>query len=181
MSRIAKQPVNLSVGISWWQDGSTVTVKSTKTELKAHIPARQVTISETDGMLQVKPKSAEPADRAAAGLTRNLLKNLVHGVTEDFIKELEFSGVGYRVNVEGQMLTLMVGYSHPVKLAIPEGVTVAVQKHIIRISGPDLQAVGQFAANVRAVRLPEPYKGKGIHYVGEHIRRKAGKAGKATE
>lgn len=181
MSRIAKQPVPLGEGVTWKQDKGTISVKGAKAELTVRIPYQHVTVSEKEGALVVTPKSGEPEQRAAAGLVRSLLANLVQGVKEDFTKELEFTGVGYRVQVEGEKIVLHMGYSHPVELAIPKGLAVAVKKNVITVSGPDLQAVGQFAANIRDVRPPEPYKGKGIHYVGEHIRRKAGKAGKAAE
>lgn len=180
MSRLAKLPVVLGDGVSFRQDGDTVVIKGQQSELSSHIPVALVKITDKDGALTVAPTGDEQRHRAATGLVRNVLANLVKGVTEGFTKELEFSGVGYRASVEGNKLNLNVGYSHPVVLEAPEGISLAVKKNIITVSGPDLQAVGQFAANVRAVRPPEPYKGKGIHYVGEHIRRKAGKAGKAA-
>lgn len=180
MSRIAKQPVVLADGVSFLQEADKVVVKGPKAELRAHIPDGSVRITQSDGAVTVTAASDNQTDRAASGLVRNVIANLVRGVTEEFTKELEYSGVGYRAAAEGRKLTLNVGYSHPVVLEAPEGIAVAVQKNIIRVTGADRQAVGQFAANVRAVRVPEPYKGKGIHYVGEHIRRKAGKAGKAA-
>jgi large subunit ribosomal protein L6 len=180
MSRLAKLPVILPDGVTFAQTEDTVTVKGPKGELSDHIPAGAVTIKEQSEGLKVDARTESAQDRAAAGLVKKLLDNLVQGVTEEFTKELEYAGVGYRVEVQGNKLVLNVGYSHPVELTAPEGVSLAVQKNVIKVTGADLHAVGQFAANVRAVRPPEPYKGKGIHYVGEHIRRKAGKAGKAA-
>lgn len=180
MSRLAKRAVPMPDGVSFTQSGSNVTVKGPKAELTAHIPAELVKISEADKALTVTPGGDEGRHRAASGLVRNILANLVQGVSEEFTKELEFAGVGYRAAVEGSKLVLNVGYSHPVELDAPDGIAVAVKKNVISVTGADRHAVGQFAANVRAVRPPEPYKGKGIHYVGEHIRRKAGKAGKAA-
>ncbi len=180
MSRLAKRAIKLADGVTFALAGNTATVKGPKHELSGHIPARLVTITAEAQELRVAAADASAEARAAVGLVYNLLHNLVSGVQEDFVKELRFAGVGYRAAAEGRKLTLNVGYSHPVVLEAPEGVSVAVQKNIIRTSGPDKQRVGQFAANVRQVRPPEPYKGKGIAYVDEHIRRKAGKAGKAA-
>ena len=180
MSRIAKQPIPLAEGVSFTQSGDTVTVKGPKAELTAHIPGRKVKIEQADGALRVSAASSQQDHRAASGLVRNLLASLVQGVTEEFTKELEYAGVGYRAEVQGQKLVLHMGYSHPVELEAPGGISLAIKKNVISVTGADKQAVGQFAANVRAVRPPEPYKGKGIHYLGEHIRRKAGKAGKAA-
>ncbi len=179
MSRIAKQPIPLPTGVTVTVTGDTAVVKGPQAELQAHLPGGRVTVSQTEGELTVAAASNAQADRAASGLVRNLLANLVKGASEDFTKELEFSGVGYRAAAEGRKLTLNVGYSHPVVLEAPDGISLAVQKNVIKVSGADRQVVGQFAANVRRTRPPEPYKGKGIHYVGEQIRRKAGKAGKA--
>lgn len=180
MSRLAKRPIGLASGVTVLLDGSTVTVKGPKAELRSHIPADRVKIEQSAEEIMVSPASGTADDSAASGLVRNLLANLVKGVQEEFVRELRFTGVGYRAAADGRRLTLNVGYSHPVVLEAPEGVSLAVQKNIIRISGADNQVIGQFAANVRNVRPPEPYKGKGIAYVDERIRRKAGKAGKAT-
>lgn len=180
MSRLAKLPVVLPDGVTFAQNGDSVTVKGPKAELTSHVPAARVKIVEADKALTITAVSDAKEDRAASGLVRNVLANLVKGVSEEFTRELTFKGVGYRAAAEGRKLTLNVGFSHPVVMEAPEGVSVAVQKNTIKIAGADLQQVGQFAANVRAVRPPEPYKGKGIAYADEHIRRKAGKAGKAA-
>jgi large subunit ribosomal protein L6 len=180
MSRIARNPVPLPDGVTVTHEGDTVTVKGPKAELSTHIPHDQVKITVADGMVKVAPAHADsPEASAASGLVRTLVANLVKGVTEEFVKELEFKGVGYRAAVEGDAVTLNVGYSHPVKLQTPKGISVEVKKNVIRVIGPDRHAVGQFAANIRAIRPPEPYKGKGIKYADEQVRRKAGKAGKA--
>ena len=164
MSRIAKVSVELPSGVEVKPDGATLRVKGPNGELSTSIPAASQPTQESS---------------AASGLTRSLLANLVKGVTESFTKELEFKGVGYRAAVEGNSLKLNVVYSHPVVLEAPKDVKLEVKKNVIRVTGPDRQVVSQFAANVRATRPPEPYKGKGIKYAGESIRRKAGKAGKA--
>lgn len=180
MSRLAKLPVALQEGVSFTHAGNSVTMKGPKAELTAHVPSDRVTIVQKDGAVTVSPRNPdEPTHSAASGLVRQIIANLAKGAVEEFTKELEYAGVGYRAAVEGDKLVLNMGYSHPVELKTPAGIAVEVKKNVIRVTGSDLQAVGQFAANVRSVRPPEPYKGKGIHYVGEHIRRKAGKAGKA--
>lgn len=179
MSRIAKVPVELTDGVELKIDGATLSVKGPKGELSASFPADQVKIETVGKEVLVKAAHQTPSSSAASGLTRTLIANLVKGVAEEFTKQLEFKGVGYRAAVEGSNLKLNVGYSHPVVLEAPQGISLDVKKNVITVTGADRQAVGQFAANVRATRPPEPYKGKGIKYVGEQIRRKAGKAGKA--
>lgn len=179
MSRIAKIPVELPAGVELKVEGDVVSVQGPNGQLTASIPGRLVKVETVGKELVVKPARPTPEASAAAGLTRSLVANLVKGVTEEFTRQLEFKGVGYRAAVEGRKLTLNVGFSHPVELEAPEGVSLEVKKNVITVKGADRQAVGQFAANVRATRPPEPYKGKGIKYSGEHIRRKAGKAGKA--
>lgn len=179
MSRIAKVPVEVVDGVEFTVDGSTLRAKGKNGELATSFPADQVKIETVGKEIVVKPAHRTPQSSAAAGLTRSLVANLVTGVTEEFSKQLEFKGVGYRAAVEGNTLKLNVGYSHPIELEAPRGISLDVKKNVITVTGADRQAVGQFAANVRATRPPEPYKGKGIKYVGEQIRRKAGKAGKA--
>ena len=179
MSRIARQPVTVPSGVEVKLDGSTLSAKGPKTTLATHVPAELVKLTVAADVVTVAAAQETAESSAAAGLVRTLAANLVTGVTDGFTKELQFKGVGYRAAVEGSTLKLNVGYSHPVELKAPEGISIEVKKNTIKISGPDRQAVGQFAANVRSTRPPEPYKGKGIAYVGEHIRRKAGKAGKA--
>lgn len=179
MSRIARQPVTVPSGVEVRLDGSTLSVKGAKATLSTHVPAELVKVNIASGVVTVESKDETPESSAASGLVRTLVANLVHGVTEGFTKTLEFKGVGYRAAVEGSTLKLNVGYSHPIELKAPEGISVEVKKATITVSGADRQAVGQFAANIRATRPPEPYKGKGIKYTDEQIRRKAGKAGKA--
>lgn len=181
MSRIARVPVTIPSGVTVTTEGNRLIVKGSKGELQTHIPSAQVKLTPGDGIVTVTASSDTQESRAASGLVRTLTDKLVRGVTEPFTKALEFSGVGYRAVVEGQQLKLSLGYSHPIVMEIPAGITVEVKKQIITVTGSDAQAIGQFAANVRAHRVPEPYKGKGIHYVGEHVRRKAGKTGKAAE
>lgn len=179
MSRIARMPVSVPQGVDVKLEGNMLTVKGAKSTLSTHVPAELVKTTIASGVVTVEAAQPTPQSSAAAGLVRTLIANLVTGVTDGFKKELEFKGVGYRAEASGNTLKLNVGYSHPVELKAPEGISIDVKKSTITISGADRQAVGQFAANVRAVRPPEPYKGKGIKYSGEQIRRKAGKAGKA--
>jgi large subunit ribosomal protein L6 len=179
MSRIGKLPITIPTGVSVEQVNNTFTVKGPKGELSAHfLPVTTVTI--TDGIATVTRKDDSIEARAAHGLTRQLLANMITGVSEGFEKRLEMKGVGYRAAAEGdKKLVLSVGFSHPVPIDAPDHVTFKVEKNIIVISGIDKQVVGQIAAVIRDVRPPEPYKGKGIMYLGEKIRRKAGKAAKA--
>jgi large subunit ribosomal protein L6 len=176
MSRIGKLPVKLPEGVAVEIHGHTVKISGPRGELKdTFLP--QVTVVEEEGSLIVTRRADE--DRAVHGLTRALLANMVEGVSKGFVKQLEMVGIGYRSNVEGEDLVLTVGYSHPVRISAPNGINLAVQDGKIHVSGIDKQLVGQVAADIRAVRKPEPYKGKGIRYVGEKVRRKAGKAAKA--
>jgi large subunit ribosomal protein L6 len=138
----------------------------------------QIKAEVKDGQIIVERSKEE--DSALHGLTRALINSLVEGVTKGFTKDLEMAGIGYRASLEGSNLVLNVGYSHPVKISAPEGITFTINEGKITVAGSDKVVVGQIAANIRAVRPPEPYKGKGIHYVGEYIRRKPGKAAKAA-
>lgn len=177
MSRIGKLPIKLPVGVTAEVSGHTVVVRGPKGELKeTFLP--QVSLELKDGELVVTRQSDE--DKAVHGLTRALIANMVHGVTEGYSKELEMTGIGYRAEVTGVDLVMAIGFSHPVKIEAPEGIKFSVDEGKIKVEGIDKALVGQIAANIRAVRPPEPYKGKGIHYVGEYIRRKAGKTAKAT-
>lgn len=176
MSRIGKLPVALPQGVSAEIHGHTVKITGPKGELKQTF-LHQVAVEEQDGKIIVSRKSDE--DKAVHGLSRALLYNMVHGVSEGYTKSLEMVGIGYRAAVDGEDLVLAVGYSHPVRIPAPEGIKFSVQEGKIQVSGIDKQLVGQVAADIRAVRKPEPYKGKGIRYVGEFVRRKAGKAAKA--
>ena len=179
MSRIGKLPVSIPSGVTITVDDSNVvTVKGPKGELKQQMP-KDMIIEQENGSLTVKRPSDDKAHRALHGLTRALLHNMVVGVTTGFEKKLEINGVGYRAAKQGSTLTLSLGYSHPVIMEDPEGVTTDVpdQTHII-VRGIDKELVGQHAANIRSKRGPEPYKGKGIKYDYETIRRKVGKTGK---
>jgi large subunit ribosomal protein L6 len=179
MSRIGKMPVALPKGVNVNIDGSTVKVKGPKGELSQTFH-QDMSIKQEDGNLVVQIPD-DPAYNAMHGLTRALLNNMVKGVSDGFVKTLEIEGVGYRGELQGKNLVLALGFSHPVPVEAPAGITFTVDKsqRIITIEGPDKQVVGQVAANIRALRPPEPYKGKGIRYQGEKVRRKAGKAGKA--
>ncbi|MEX2043505.1 MAG: 50S ribosomal protein L6 [Patescibacteria group bacterium] len=181
MSRIAKVPVPLPDGVTFRTEGDKLIAKGKAGEVGAHFPSRLVKVAERDGAVTVRAVTDTKESNAASGLVRSLAASVVAGAAEAFEKRLEFSGVGYRAVVQGDQLQLSMGYSHPVELAIPQGVTAEVKKNVIILKGPDAQALGQFAAEIRDVRPPEPYKGKGIKYAGEQIRRKAGKAAKGAE
>ncbi len=178
MSRIGKYPVKIPSGVTATLDAGTLVVKGPKGELKlAFNPIVNVTITETE--IQVTRNGEGNQDRALHGLTRSLVQNMVKGVTDGFTKRLEINGVGYRAQVQGQKLVLSLGYSHPIEFVIPAGITIKMdeeKKNIIVVSGSDKQQVGQVSAEIRGFRKPEPYKGKGVKYEEEHIRRKAGKA-----
>lgn len=179
MSRIGKMPITLPKGVTVAIDGPAVKVKGPKGELTQTFHP-DMTIRQEDGkIIVVAPE--DPAYNAMHGLVRALLNNMVVGVTEGFKKTLEIEGVGYRGELQGKNLVLALGYSHPVPVQAPSGIDFAVDKsqRVITIEGADRQMVGQVAANIRSLRPPEPYKGKGIRYQGEKVRRKAGKAGKA--
>ncbi len=173
-------PVPLASGVEVKVDGGTVHVKGPKGNLEQAIVPR-TTIKVEDGQAIVERKSDEKKARAAHGLMRSLLANMVTGVTQGFERGLEIHGVGYRSEIKGQEVKLTVGYSHPVILPIPKGLEVISENPTrLVVRGADKQKVGQFASEIRRVRRPEPYKGKGIRYVGERVRRKVGKAGAAT-
>ena len=178
MSRIGRKPIAIPAGVEVKVNGSEVTVKGPKGTLTDTFHNR-ITVKVEGAEILVYRPSDEKEDRALHGLTRTLVNNMVIGVTEGFKKELEVNGVGYRVQKQGKNLVMNLGFSHQVIIPEPDGITVEVPgPNAIVISGADKQKVGQFAAEVREKRLPEPYKGKGIKYAGEHIRRKEGKAGK---
>jgi large subunit ribosomal protein L6 len=179
MSRIGKLPVPIAKGVDVKVDGSTVHVKGPKGELSRTFPAG-ITFSVEDGKVVVSRPDDEKESRALHGLSRSLLANMVAGVSEGFTKTLELQGVGYRATQAGPKVNLAVGYSHPVEVAPPDGITLEVEgTSRVHVRGIDKELVGQVAANIRKIRKPEPYKGKGIRYLGEYVRRKAGKAGKA--
>lgn len=177
MSRIGKKPIAIPAGVEVKMDGNTVTVKGAKATLTQEVHPN-ITVKVEGNEVIVERPNDQKENRALHGLTRSLIANMVEGVSTGFKKELEINGVGYRAAVQGKKLTLTVGYSHPVEMEVPEGLTAEVNGNKITISGADKQKVGQFAAEVREKRPPEPYKGKGIKYADEHIRRKEGKAGK---
>ena len=175
MSRIGKQPIAIPDGVNVAVDPGRVTVNGPLGELTQNVPARML-IEKEDGQLLVKRPTERGDDRALHGLTRSLVANRVEGVTNGFEKRLEIQGVGYRASLRGTALELNVGYSHPVVIDAPAGITfeVPVQTEVV-VKGIDKQQVGEIAAEIRAVRKPEPYKGKGIRYRGEYVRRKVGK------
>lgn len=179
MSRIGKAPIDVPDGVDIQIAGSTITVKGPKGELSRDLP-EQVTVRHDEGTLLVERIDDERESRAMHGLMRSLVANMVTGVTDGFRKELDIVGVGYRAAAKGNDgVELALGFSHPVVVSAPSGITFVVPVPTrIEVHGIDKQLVGQVAADIRAWRKPEPYKGKGVRYVGEHVRRKAGKAGK---
>lgn len=178
MSRIGRKPVAVPAGVDVKIDGSTVTVKGPKGSLTGTYNSKLSIALEGNEIIVTRPDD-EKESRALHGLTRTLIHNMIEGVSNGFSKELEINGIGYKAAMQGKDLVLTVGYSHVVNVKAPEGITIAVPApNKIVISGADKVKVGQFAAEVRGVRPPEPYKGKGIKYVDEYVRRKEGKAGK---
>jgi large subunit ribosomal protein L6 len=179
MSRIGKLPVPVPSGVDIAIEGSHVTVKGPKGTL-SHTLATPITIEKGDGVLDVKRPDDERTSKALHGLSRTLVNNMVVGVTEGYEKKLEIVGVGYRVLSKGPtQLEFQLGYSHVIIFDAPEGITFAVESQTkLGVQGIDKQLVGEVAANIRKLRKPEPYKGKGVRYAGEHVRRKVGKAGK---
>ncbi len=172
MSRLIKKPIAIPQGVTVTQGDAVLAVKGPKGELSVKLPSH-VTVK-IDGQTLWVEKSGE-GEKAMLGTIWALTKNALQGVTEGFTKVLEIEGVGYRAAVEGKDLTLHLGYALPVKFPVEDGATVAVEKNVIKVSGIDKELVGRVAAEIRALKKPEPYKGKGIHYQGEVIRRKAGK------
>ncbi|MCJ7511685.1 MAG: 50S ribosomal protein L6 [Anaerolineales bacterium] len=179
MSRVGRAPISIPGGVQVDIDGQDVVVKGPKGELKKSFRPEMTLVLE-GAILRVERPSDAPKVRALHGLTRALLNNMVLGVSQGFERTLQVEGVGYRAEMSGKDLVLNVGYSHPVKIAAPEGIFFQVEDRtrLIRVAGADKEQVGQVAADIRKVRPPEPYKGKGIRYSGEHVRRKSGKAGK---
>jgi large subunit ribosomal protein L6 len=177
MSRIGKQLISIPDGVTVSVTDGEIQVKGPKGTLSTTVP-EGISASVADGSLSLaRPDDTKPS-RSRHGLARALANNMVVGVSEGFSKVLEIEGVGYRADVKGKTLNLLLGFSHPVDVPIPEGLTVAVEANTrVTIEGSDKQAVGQFAADIRSLRPPEPYKGKGVRYSDEHIRRKVGKAG----
>jgi large subunit ribosomal protein L6 len=167
--------VAIPKGVTVTLEGGRVSVKGPKGTLAGPLP-KEIEVQVTDGQVKFGRSGDDGPTRALHGLARASVSNMIQGVTQGFVRELEIQGVGYRAEVKGKKLVMALGFSHPVEMAIPEGLAVSVQENRIRIEGFDRGRVGQFASNVREVRPPEPYKGKGIRYVGEHVRRKVGKA-----
>ena len=178
MSRIGRLPIPLPAGVTVEISGQDIAVKGPKGELRLTI-AKPITISQEDGNVIVARPDDEAVSKSLHGLSRTLIANNVHGVSEGFSKALEIVGTGYRAALKGSTVELSLGFSHPVVVTPPEGITLVVEGNTkIIVSGIDKQAVGEMAANIRKLRKPEPYKGKGVRYEGERVRRKAGKAGK---
>ncbi len=179
MSRIGKQPVAIPAGVDVMIDGQNVSVKGPKGTLQLAISDPITVARNDDGAIVVSRPDDERRSRSLHGLSRTLVSNLVTGVTEGYTTKMEIFGVGYRVQLKGSNLEFSLGYSHPVVIEAPEGITFAVETPTkFSISGIDKQKVGQISANIRRLRRPDPYKGKGVRYEGEQIRRKVGKTGK---
>ena len=175
MSRIGKKPVSIPSGVTITVDGQTVTVKGPKGQL-AWTVAEEVAVSQADGELTLAPREDNQRGRAMWGLSRTLVGNMVEGVTKGYEQTLELVGVGYRAAMKGDALSMQLGFSHDVDIKPPAGVTFATPRQTeIKISGIDKQVVGEIAAQIRRIRPPEPYKGKGVRYAGEKVRRKEGK------
>lgn len=178
MSRIGKMPVAVPAGVDITIDGADVTVKGPKGTL-SHTVAAPITVEKGDEGIEVKRPNDERVAKSLHGLTRTLIANMVVGVTEGYEKKLEIVGTGYRVALKGSSLEFALGFSHPVVIEPPEGITFATEGPTkFSVAGIDKQLVGETAANIRKIRKPEPYKGKGVRYAGEQVRRKAGKTGK---
>lgn len=179
MSRVGKDPVILPSAVQVEIGKDTVKITGPKGSLEQQ-RVKGIEITESDGKLVFARKSDEPKERSSHGLMRALVQNMVTGVNEGFSKQLQINGVGFRVSLAGNQLKLNLGFSHDVNYTLPEGVTAQVEQNNITLTGIDKQKVGQVAAEIRAMKKPEPYKGKGIMYAGERILRKSGKSGKET-
>jgi large subunit ribosomal protein L6 len=179
MSRIGKAPIPVPSGVDVKVDGRTITVKGPKGTLSRELPG-EIAVRQEESTLLVERPDDERQNRALHGLTRSLVSNMVVGVTDGFTKKLEIVGVGYRAEAQGpNAIKLALGFSHPVNVKAPEGITFEVPAPTqVVVSGIDKEVVGQVAANIRSIRKPEPYKGKGVRYAGERVLRKAGKTGK---
>ena len=177
MSRIGKKPISIPNGLEVKIDGSSLKFKKSNNEkeldLKGHVDVKI-----EDGKIEISPKGEDRQSRAYWGTYRALANNIVLGLTEGFSKQLEINGVGYRAAMKGKVLELNLGFSHPINFEPPKGIEISVDKNVVTIKGDDKQQVGQVAAEIRGFRPPEPYKGKGIKYLEEHIIRKAGKTAK---
>jgi large subunit ribosomal protein L6 len=178
VSRIGNAPVAIPKGVEVKADRENVRVKGPKGELVSRIP-QGITVSVADGQVRFARSSEEPKQRAFHGLVRSLVANSVEGVTKGFTKDLEIVGVGYKAEVKGKTVVFSLGYSHPINFPIPDGIAIALDAKAgkLTVTGADRQRVGQTAAEIRSLRIPDPYKAKGIKYANEQIRRKVGKAG----
>ena len=181
MSRVGRLPIEVPAGVEVKIDGSYVKIKGPKGEME-YTFSPEITIKQEDGTIVVERPTDQPTHRALHGTTRSVINNMVVGVSKGFERVLEIEGVGYRAEMSGKNLVVNVGYSHPVVVEPPEGISFDVDMKVrqIKVLGFDKQAVGQVAADIRKIRPPEPYKGKGIRYQGEYLRRKPGKAGKTV-
>ena len=177
MSKIGKAPIEIPANINITLTDHKIIVKGEKGELSFDIHPK-IVVKQQENNLLVEKKRDDKLSRSLHGLTKKIIDNLITGVTKGFDKKLEIIGVGYRAQLAGEKLVLAIGYSHPVEIVPPQGINFKVEKNIITVSGIDKQLVGQVAANIRQVRKPEPYKGKGIRYMGEYIKIKPGKAAK---
>lgn len=177
MSRIGRKPIPITKGVTVSVQSGAVAVDGPKGKLSVPLPGG-IAARVDDGRVIVERSNDAQKERALHGLVRSLIANAVTGVTDGFSKELEIQGIGYKAQVEGKDVVLALGYSHPVRFAIPEGIQISVDKQVrIMVKGADRQAVGQVAADLRSLRQPDVYKGKGIRYVGEQVRKKVGKTG----
>ena len=176
MSRLGRKPIELPKGVTVNVASDTVAVKGPKGELKRKVPAG-ITVKVAGSQVTVSRGGDEREERAKHGLVRALVANMVKGVSEPFERKLEINGVGYRAEVAGSKMTLLLGYSHPINYDLPKGVAAKIEKNVITLSSIDREILGETAAKIRGFRAPEPYKGKGIKYLEEHIRRKVGKTG----
>jgi large subunit ribosomal protein L6 len=176
MSRVGRRPIQIPSGVSVERVESSIRVKGPKGTLTQPMP-RGISVAVEGSRVSFTRPDDSVKTRALHGLARALVANMVRGVVEPFVKELEIQGVGYRADVSGKVLNLQLGFSHPIAIPLPDGIKVSVDRNVvIRVEGIDRHQVGQFAADLRELRPPEPYKGKGIRYLGEHVRRKVGKA-----
>lgn len=175
MSRIGKKPITLPAGVTLTMDGETVRVKGAKGELSRTLPAG-ILVSQEENVVRIVVEAPELA--AMWGTARALIANMVEGVTNGWSKSLELTGVGFRMEVKGKGLNMRLGFSHEIDYALPDGIEATIEKNVLTISGVDRQQVGQVASEIRALKKPEPYKGKGFRYTDEQIRRKVGKAAK---
>ncbi len=174
MSRIGRKPITIPAGVTVVQEASLIKVTGPKGSLELELMPN-LKLEQADGVLTLSRMVETPETQRSFGLMRTLIDNMVVGVSQGFVRSLEINGVGFRAAVAGDVITLSLGFSHPVLFSLPQGVEAKVEKNLITLTGFDKQLVGQVAANIRALKKPEPYKGKGIKYVEEHIRRKPGK------